>query len=357
MQKGLSLTQLAAKIEGLKELKQDYISDTRKLELSAATDGVVSLVGEDVGKLNVKAAFPIRPLAHDQIGGRVNIPAKYYDRMLQDAPDLLCKNVNHWFHSKPERRMLRTLGGDLRAFLSDRYQRIENEEVAGVALPVLFNMGEQHGMNVVSCEVTETRLYIQATTTRLTKEVKKGDVVQAGVIIRNSEVGCGAVSVQPLIYRLVCLNGMVMPDGRFSRYHIGARQESTEMLWADDTKALQDKTKLLEIRDAIKAAVDETTFSQRVDKMTALTTQPITGDVPKVIEALSKKIGSSEAENSGFLKALITGGDLSAWGVVNAVTHMAHEVKDYDRSVQLEAAGGQLVDLSPSEWKQVLEAA
>lgn len=37
-------------------------------------------------------------------------------------------------------------------------------------------------------------------------EVRKGDIVQAGVMISNSEVGLGAVSIQPLVYRLVCTN-------------------------------------------------------------------------------------------------------------------------------------------------------
>ena len=38
--------------------------------------------------------------------------------------------------------------------------------------------------------------------------MRPGDVVQAGVSISNSETGRGAVSVCPLVYRLVCTNGM-----------------------------------------------------------------------------------------------------------------------------------------------------
>ena len=69
---------------------------------------------------------------HDQIGSRAGIPAKYYDRMLTEAPDLLATNVNAWHRINPARRMVRTLGGDARSFLSDRYNRIENEEIAKV---------------------------------------------------------------------------------------------------------------------------------------------------------------------------------------------------------------------------------
>ena len=41
-------------------------------------------------------------------------------------------------------------------------------------------------------------------------EVKQGDTVQAGIIISNSEVGLGSLSLRTFLYRLVCLNGMIL---------------------------------------------------------------------------------------------------------------------------------------------------
>lgn len=62
--------------------------------------------------------------AHGQIAQRLDIPAKYYNRMRSEAPALLAANVNNWFQEQPERRMIRTLDGKARAFLSDRYRRV-----------------------------------------------------------------------------------------------------------------------------------------------------------------------------------------------------------------------------------------
>ncbi len=45
---------------------------------------------------------------------------------------------------------------------------------------------------------------------RLQAEVVPGDVVQAGVIISNSETGQGAVWVKPLVYP----SGLLQWDGR-----------------------------------------------------------------------------------------------------------------------------------------------
>ena len=54
--------------------------------------------------------------------------------------------------------------------------------------------------------------YIKVVNPRLTAEVVPGDIVQAGIIISNSETGLGAVCIQPLIYRLVCSNGVQCLD-------------------------------------------------------------------------------------------------------------------------------------------------
>lgn len=348
MHKGLSLSELAAKIEGNKELKRDFIASTTATTMQVQTDRTPVLeLPDDAG------TFPILQPAHDQIAARLNIPAKYYDRMRAEAPDLLATNVNAWFRKNPEKRMVRTLGGDVRAFLSNRYNRIENEEIAEVVLPILAEIPD---VRIVSSEITDRRMYIQALTPRLEGTVKKGDVVQGGVVISNSETGHGSVSISPLVYRLVCLNGMIANDGRLRANHVGGRIEETEDLYADDTKKADDRAILLKVRDHVRNAVDMFAFSKRIEMMSGLATQEIEGDPSKVVEVLAKKVGANEGETSGILKALIKGGDLSAWGLLNAVTAQAHDAKDYDRSVEFERMGGALLELPKTEWKRVLEA-
>jgi len=347
MIKGLTLVQLAQKIEASKELKRDFIAPTQKLHMSVQSDKTVVLEVPNEG------SFPILPLAHDQIGGRTGIPSKYYDKMRSEAPQLLADNVNTWFNLHPEKRMVRTLGGDARAFLSNRYNRIENEEIAEVSLPVLHQIPD---VSIVSSEVTDRRLYIQAVAPRLQGEVKKGDVVQAGVVISNSEVGAGAVSVARMNWRLVCLNGMIMPD-KFRAYHVGRQIEDTSALWQDDTRKADDRAVLLKVRDMVMAAVNEQEFAKTIARMRNLTEGKITGNPEEVIEVLCQKVGVNESEKGGILRSLIEGGDLSAWGMLNAVTAQAHVARDYDRAVELEAAGGELLELPASEWKRILEAA
>ena len=49
-------------------------------------------------------------------------------------PELLAENVNSWFQREPTQRMVRTLDGTVRAFLSNRYRRIDNLDIAEIVL-------------------------------------------------------------------------------------------------------------------------------------------------------------------------------------------------------------------------------
>ena len=65
---------------------------------------------------------------------------------------------------------------------------------------------------IASCDITETHLYLKVINKSMKAEIAKGDIVQAGFVVSNSEIGLGASKVEPLVYRLVCKNGMISRD-------------------------------------------------------------------------------------------------------------------------------------------------
>lgn len=351
MMKGITLAELGARLKANKAAKRDYICPTDQLQM-IEDDGKLALRLRDPQKKEW-INFAVDDLTHHQIADRVKIPQAYYTRLRESAPELLTRNVRHWFKAAPENRMVRTLGNRARAFLSDRYNRIDNEDIAEVAIPILQGIPD---CKIVSCEVTDKRMYIQAVTPRLQGEIKKGDTVQAGVVIANSEVGAGALSVSEMDYRLVCLNGMI--SSRLMRqHHVGRQIEDSEALWADDTRAADDRAILLKVRDMVNAAVDATRFKDRLDRLQGLAGNEIKGNVTKTVEVLSQKLGLTDTEGNSVLDALIKGGDLSAWGIVNAVTAQAHKAANYDRAVEFETAGGELAAMPSKQWDELLKAA
>lgn len=352
MQTGLSLVQLAQQITENAAAKKDYIANTDGMAMIAPKGEKPSMVLAGEGN------FPLLPLALRQIASYTDVPAKYFDRMLTEQPDLAATNVNAWLRTKGEKRMFRALRGEGRAFLSNSYQRIENDRIARVALPVL---GEFPGVQIKSTQITDSRLYIQAVVPSLEAEIKAkgdrkvGDLMQAGIIIKNSEVGLGAVDVLEMDFRLLCLNGMV-GESLFRKSHVGRKLEDTEALWADDTKKSDDDTLMLKVRDMMRAALDGARFRARIDKMNGLADTKLANAV-KAVEELEQVLDVNEGERADILTSLIEGGDLSAWGLLNAVTHQAHKPIGYDRSVEFEAMGGKLLNLEPTSWKRILEAA
>jgi hypothetical protein len=364
MKTGKSLSQLAAEIERQQETKRDLIANTKNIGLQANGDGVVAVVG------NTDNTFGINALAHDQIGVHTGIPAKYYDKMLAEAPDLLANNVNRWFEKYPAPRLVRTLDNKVRAFLSDQYRPLENADLAEAVLPILLEMK----LEIMSCEITERRLYIKAVDERIKKDVPSGrkigdgshvifDTCSPALIISNSEVGSGSLSVESGIFTKVCTNLAAIAGQGMKRRHVGARNELTageevRYLLTDQTKRATDKAIWLQVRDVVKGAFDEVRFTAHTNKLAGLAKDQIeTDDVVKVVELSSRQFGFTETEGKSVLKHLIAGGDLTRYGLFNAVTRTAQDLDSYDRASEFEQMGGKIIELPKNDWQRLAKAA
>lgn len=99
------------------------------------------------------------------------------------------------------------------------------------------------------------------------------------------------------------------------------------------------------------------TFLQIAEKMRRAMGIRLKGDPVRTIEVVGTRYLLNEGERSGLLRHLIEGGDLSAYGLVNAVTHFSQDVDDYDRATEFEALGGRLLEQSKAEWDTLAEAA
>jgi hypothetical protein len=332
--------------------------------------------------------------AHGQLANYLGIPKPFYDRLLSeteglrvpvagvnghdhltggipDSPDTPLVDVlaNCLFAAKgTERRLVRTLDGNCRAFLSDSYNvDLDNHDVLRVAARVLTD-SDFTPDDVVSCEVTERRLYLKVVTPKLEAVVRPGNakengmlkepqVVRAGFVLSNSETGLGSLSVQPLVYKLMCRNGWIREEG-YRRRHLGKALESEDdgTLYRSDTRLAEAKLRLLKIRDHIAAALNEARFLETVARMQESAEIPITGSVEKGVEAVAARFGLSQSEKESVLRNLIEGSDLSLWGLSNAVTATAKDAKDYDRATELEAVGGRFLSLARAEVRELTEA-
>ena len=235
-----------------------------------------------------------------------------------------------------------------RAFLGNHYNPMDNFDLLENILPKLNNSG----CELKSCEITESRLYIHGVFPKIEGEVKQGDVVQAGIQIRNSEVGMGSLQVNPWIYRLVCSNGMRVADAGVRRYHAGRDlvkdHDIDAKIFTDKTRKATDKAFWLQVSDIVDSVLDQTRFEGVLESYReahGIKVEPV-----EAVKEVTKRYDLTEGESGSVLQHLAGGGDLSVWGLANAITTQAHETESYDRAVELEAIGGEAAMLPQKTW-------
>lgn len=360
MKLGRNISDIALEVQALRNSGKDFVVNTRAMEAEqyCRTGGedndVVFDISEDL------PFHKATDLAHGQIAAAAKIPKAYYDRMRTECPSLLATNINHWWNDDGgKKRLVRTdtRTDTVRAFLSDRYRPLDNYELMGAIMPTF----EDSELQMRSCELTESRLYLKAVSPRLQGEVKVGDVVQGGIVVSNSEVGQGSLRIDEFLYRLVCTNGMVQATA-VRKTHLGRSTgigavDAAQEFYKDSTRKLDDAAFWAKIRDAVEAILDQRRWEDRLDQLRETTDRHIEGKPQKAIEVVQRRFGLSEDETDNVLKNLITGGDLSQWGMANAVTRTAEDCQSYDRATELEQFGGRVIDLNPSEWRRVAIAA
>jgi hypothetical protein len=366
MKTGRSLQDISQQILAETKTKKDYIVNTPVLTVTPTEDQKDIQLGFSVRG----EARQYKPTNHclEQISDRVGIPRKYADRMRREAPALLATNINHWFQNVPEKRMVRTFNNSVnvaRAFLSNGYRPFDNYDLAQTVIPKL----QAAGCEIRSCEITESRFYLQASTPRIQalidQTVRVGTheriqrTVQAGVIIGNSEVGVGSVFVDPMMYDLVCTNGLIL-ERTLKRHHVGRRNEGELLgdensfeLFSDETRKLDDKAFWAKVSDVVMASLDEIKFNQNINRLRETQGQMLAvkpADMKEVVEVTAGRFNFSDTEKDSLLAHFAAGGDFSKYGLINAITRTAEDVDSYDRAVELERLGGQVIELPPWDF-------
>ena len=101
MQAGIPLKELLKTLEEQLPRKKDYIADTRRIGVEVK-DGKIKfrLNGDNYGMTDIGS---------QQIATKTGIPKRYWDRMLEEAPDLAVQNIKHWFSNEPHERKVRCM--------------------------------------------------------------------------------------------------------------------------------------------------------------------------------------------------------------------------------------------------------
>lgn len=369
MKQGRTFADLTAELERQAGAKRDFV--TRASAMRIHSNGHSNLY------LNER--FDLSETGHRNMAQYLDIPKPYYERLRASTEELICSEtdqnlfdltVNALLSAKgDDRRLVRTLDGTARAILSDGYSvDFDNLDIFRACVSAMERAGLGPD-DVVSCEVTDRMLYLKVVSPKLEVELKpenigqggrllEPQVVRAGFVVRNSEIGAASLTIQPLLFKLVCKNGWIVEEG-MKRRHIGRALEETEggEVYRSDTRIAEAAVQLLKIRDRITSAIDESRFAQLVGRIEATAGIQIEGPADLRMEAIAVKFGLTPAEKERVTHEFLKSEGRTVWELTDAITSVAQTVDNYERATELESLGGKIATLPESELRGIAYAA
>lgn len=311
--------------------------------------------------------------ADAQIGGLFGIPTHYVRRLRNEKIDLFDTNVNEWA-TDPQyadkkvlvRLLWGAIEGDtettgiLRAVLSDRYGARDNFDTLVAVLDGIRQAGLAADALKIRGNLTDDKMFVTVEAPEIQgfgwkllegyrspygngqgtghggMDAENLPIISAGLVISNSETGGGALSITPRLVVRACSNGLQVTKDAMRKVHLGARLDEGAIVWSDATRRASNELAKSQTVDAVKSFLDATYVQSVIDELEAEADTPI-ADVPATIEVVAKDQGYTEAESKSVLDFFIRGGQITAGGVMQAVTAAVQQIDDAERAFEIEA--------------------
>jgi len=251
-----------------------------------------------------------------QLCARIDVPYAFLGRCPANLQYLVMNYfIQHGGYDKEV--MLRTVHeSQLRAIMSQRYTPFDDEKLFPLIEPwVKDTEVEWYSFDDYS---THVRLTLPETEA----EIKVGDAVQKGIHITNSEVGVRSVTIQAVVIRLVCKNGLLSTSKK-SRSHVGDPQRLEEHVkYMVEETVLDTDALLAKYKQSLSVAIDNPT---------------------EALKQITEREGLSQSEFSQLLNSYLQEPYPSLFGICNALTQTAQSYPA-ERRWEMENIAGKLLD-------------
>lgn len=330
------------------EVPQDSLVKASSMIFDVGRDGAV----EFQAPRPADARWDVHRNALTQIAGRASIPMKYLDGLL--VPDesrvehitkdngwrreLAQRTLQEHFLHDPKRYLVRSVNGEARGFLSDRYRRLDSRPLLEAFVQ------EAKGLGAVPFEGigSDVRVFLRAIVPTVLEPVP-GEAMVLGLEWANSDFGRGTFSIRSFVLRLVCLNGMIGMN-HTRQVHLGGRLQDSDIEYSSRTYAYDTRTMVSATRDVVRGALSEKAIERQLDAVRAAHEQPTTW--AQAFRRVSKQLTKSEAEAT---RVAFEGPDvvnlppgLTDWRFSNALSWVANSAEDPERKAELQELAGKV---------------
>lgn len=378
---------LADTLNQMRTHSVDVVAHASKLSFrdgALVLDGVAPVLG-DTGVTDVNGLYVPTTVGLDGVSGKLSVPRDYLNRSCAMAasahnPDTLTRdsgdNVSLFdvltntglreaakadtsfllrLLTDPEGPGTDGFDGALRAMLSDSYYCIDNFDVLLAALKGLREAGIVAPK--IQADLTDRRMYVRVTCEQIgvhgrsliknyrSPYMKNPDgsamtgeqlpMLWAGIEFSNSETGNGAFNLTPRAEFQICANGMAIKPDMKRKVHLGAKLDDGVVRASDETLRRNLALVTSQTTDAVRTFMSAAYWENQVT-LAERTAGVEVADAPKVIEAVSKKLGFSAQQANDILNAFIDSGQRTSGGVMQAVTAVAQQQPSGDDQWDME---------------------
>ncbi|MFC5911487.1 DUF932 domain-containing protein [Streptacidiphilus monticola] len=353
-----SLADIAQALTAQQGRKLDMVVNASALR---SEGGIIRVAGVEpeitADGVTLHDRFRPTEVADEGISEKLRIPLAYLRRMRAEVPDLYDANVNAWLarEAASRRFMLRTFTGKrdepgtLRAFVSDQFKVIDNLDVLLAVLGGIKESG--HEVTITGCDLTDRRMVVRIESEEVRAHApallkgyrspftgQSGDdlpIVSAGLVIANSEVGNGAYTITPRIVVQVCTNGLTITKDVIREVHVGAKLDHGIIRWSHETQRKNVELITAQSRDAVATFLDRAYVEAKLREIEEQAGKPVT-DPAKTVEVISKRLKFTDTVRESVLNHFIRGGQVTAGGILQAITATAQTLPDGDAAYELE---------------------
>ena len=313
-------------------------------------------------------SFGLSDVALGGVGAKLDIPVAYLRRLAAENVPLLDTNVNSWLERDDRRFLVRCLRhsidsgeGTARAFLSDKYLRIDNLDVLMAAIKGIEKAGV--AVQIASCDLTDRRMYVRFVSPevqvmapellrnyRSPFDGRRGSdlpVISGGFLLKNSETGYGRYSLAPWLRIEVCRNGQTVERGTVGRTHIGARITDDDGIVDPSAETMKALLELITSQtvDTIRNYLNVDFVARAVGDLERAA--GVTVRRPETtIKVVSQQLHYTQEQQDAILAHFIAGADLSAGGIMQAVTSVARSIDDADVAYRMETTASKALRLA-----------
>jgi hypothetical protein len=351
--KKVKVSSALGRIEEELPMLQDRIVPAKSLEFSknfvekpGMSTMVATLMMSIGGRTDMN--LTLSPNALRQFAASADVPSAYLNDIAFSGEDwkiaLASRTLNDFAQHMPTRHLIREVNGEARAFMSDKYKRMDSFEI----YKTFIESSQAEGARVVDASYNGFTGYIEVLLTEIFEIPTEGNgTVYAafGARIQNSDFGTSKLDVKVFMIQVQCFNGMT-GQSVMSAVHLGARMGDDVEL-SDRTHRLDTATKVSAVRDIMKGYFGKERILDNVARIQKSAAAKI--ELPQVIETLPK-MGVTKGEVSLIEKALmespegsgITGGS-TLWKLSNAVSWIGNTLENPDRQRELSEIAYQIM--------------